>query len=152
MNGTDRSEDTERSKKQKEKYEKIIGLPRHQSQKRKRMDIKDRAAQFASFQALSGFSDDIEETARLTENRDFVTEEREYVINEALNKLIEVINKKPFAEITYFKEDGKKQGGAYIVYKGNLRAYNEVKKSLIFTDNTEILLDDICDVCLYRSI
>lgn len=64
MSETVRSEDTERNP-----YEKIINLPRHISKKRKKMSISDRAAQFSSFKALTGFEEEIAETAKETQEK-----------------------------------------------------------------------------------
>ena len=46
----------------KEKYSDIIYLPRHEPDpdKHPRMDVYNRAAQFAPFAALTGFDDSIE--------------------------------------------------------------------------------------------
>ena len=44
-----------------EEYDDIINLPHHVSQRHKPMDISKRAAQFAPFNALSGFEDAIHE-------------------------------------------------------------------------------------------
>lgn len=46
----------------KEKYSDIIDLPRHEPDpdKHPRMDVYNRAAQFAPFAALTGFDDSIE--------------------------------------------------------------------------------------------
>lgn len=43
-----------------EKYEKIINLPHHVSEKHMQMSMRSRAAQFAPFAALTGFDEDIE--------------------------------------------------------------------------------------------
>ena len=48
----------------KEKYSDIIGLPHHQSEVHARMSMRDRAAQFAPFAALRGYSDRIENERR----------------------------------------------------------------------------------------
>ena len=48
-------------------YDDIINLPRHISKTRDCMSMRDRAAQFAPFAALTGYDDAIEETARLTD-------------------------------------------------------------------------------------
>ncbi len=45
-------------------YEDIIGLPHHVSKTHPPMPVADRAAQFASFAALTGFGEAVEETAR----------------------------------------------------------------------------------------
>ncbi len=47
-----------------EKYGDIINLPHHVSQNHPRMPAAGRAAQFASFAALTGYEDAIDETAR----------------------------------------------------------------------------------------
>ncbi|MBO4819012.1 MAG: hypothetical protein J5528_02630 [Firmicutes bacterium] len=43
------------------KYEDIIMLPHHVSEKRHHMSNHDRAAQFAPFAALTGFEEEIDE-------------------------------------------------------------------------------------------
>ncbi|MDO4496939.1 MAG: hypothetical protein Q4B58_03775 [Bacteroidales bacterium] len=48
-------------------YDDIINLPHYQSPNRKRMSMRDRAAQFAPFAALTGHSEALAETARKTE-------------------------------------------------------------------------------------
>ena len=50
------------------KYDDIINLPHHVSKKHSQMPIADRAAQFAPFAALTGYGEQIKETARTTEN------------------------------------------------------------------------------------
>ncbi|MBP5201216.1 hypothetical protein J6Z39_00990 [bacterium] len=47
-----------------ERYAKIINLPHHVSTRRPPMTLNSRAAQFAPFAALSGYNDDIDDTAR----------------------------------------------------------------------------------------
>ncbi len=51
------------------KYNDIINLTHHISKKHPQMSIEARAAQFAPFAALKGYSDAIKETARITESR-----------------------------------------------------------------------------------
>ena len=48
-------------------YEKIVNLPHHVSHSRAQMPLRDRAAQFAPFAALTGYGEAIDETARQTE-------------------------------------------------------------------------------------
>jgi hypothetical protein len=49
-------------------YEDILSLPYPFPTRRKRMSLTERAAQFAPFAALSGFSDSITEAAGKSEN------------------------------------------------------------------------------------
>ena len=47
-------------------YADIIDLPHHVSQNHPQMSMRDRAAQFAPFAALTGYEAEVGETARLT--------------------------------------------------------------------------------------
>lgn len=49
------------------KYDHIIDLPHKQSAKRPHMPAADRAAQFAPFAVLTGYSEELAETARAVE-------------------------------------------------------------------------------------
>ncbi len=53
-----------------EKYGDIINLPHHVSRNHPQMPAAARAAQFASFAALSGYEDAIDETARTVNEED----------------------------------------------------------------------------------
>ena len=58
-------------------YEGILHLPHHRSEKHPAMSMRDRAAQFSSFRALSGYEDAIDETSRLTDRRAERSEEEQ---------------------------------------------------------------------------
>lgn len=49
------------------RYDDIIDLPHHQSADRPHMTMRERAAQFAPFAALTGHEEELEDTARLHE-------------------------------------------------------------------------------------
>ena len=48
------------------KYDDIIDLPHPDPKRHRRMDVGDRAAQFAPFAALTGFEEEIEAQAELS--------------------------------------------------------------------------------------
>ena len=52
------------------KYDDIINLPHHVSKKHKQMSLENRSAQFAPFAALSGYHEEIKETARIVNEKD----------------------------------------------------------------------------------
>ena len=52
-----------------EKYRDMIDLPYPGESKHTRMPVRDRAAQFAPFAALTGFGAVLKETERITEKR-----------------------------------------------------------------------------------
>lgn len=58
-----------------EKYASILHLPHHVSKVHPQLSMEQRAAQFSPFQALTGYEDEIEETERLTLEKEELTEE-----------------------------------------------------------------------------
>ena len=101
-----------------------------------------RAAQFAPFAALTGFDEEVEETARLTDSK---VELDEYQKAELNDKLMFLNNSEDDEEvsITYFVPDKKKFGGAYVTKKGIVLKIREYEKDVIMDDGTEIPIDDI---------
>ena len=50
-----------------EKYDDIINMPHHESTKHPKLSIKQRAAQFAPFAALTGYEEEVEKTIKHVE-------------------------------------------------------------------------------------
>ncbi len=128
------------------KYDDIINLAHHVSTKRARMSMRDRAAQFSPFAALTGHDEAIEETARLTDRKVEIDEKTKSVLNDKLLFIGENINKKPIVVITYFLDDTLKSGGAYITVEGVVRKVDNVEKTVIMADRRVIPICDICDI------
>ena len=101
-----------------------------------------RAAQFAPFAALTGFDEEVEETARITDSK---VELDEYQKAELNDKLLFLINSEDDEEVSikYFVPDKKKSGGAYITKKGIVLKIRDYEKDIIMNDGTEIPIDDI---------
>ena len=66
-------------------YDDIINLPHPVSKNHPQMPLRDRAAQFAPFAALTGHDAAIKETARLTDERLELSEEAIAQLNEKIN-------------------------------------------------------------------
>lgn len=126
------------------RYEDIINLPHHQSDKRPHMSNYERAAQFSPFAALTGFDDEINEAARLTDCRPQLTEDQLNSLDEAIQQISDL--DKPLIAVTFFVPDVNKSGGSYRVYTGTLRFLDLGEGKLKFTDDTAIPLDDVVDV------
>lgn len=125
------------------KYDDIINLPRYEI-KHKRMSIESRSAQFAPFSALTGYEDEVRETGRVTDNKIELDDEQKQIIN---NKLLYVlINNDSEVTITYFVRDLKKSGGKYVDKTGYIKKIDRIKQLIIFTDKTQIVIDDIINV------
>lgn len=58
------------------KYDDIINLPHYELRYHTRMSMYSRAAQFAPFAALTGYDEQIKETARITRDRIELTDEK----------------------------------------------------------------------------
>lgn len=123
-------------------YKDIINLPAH-SVKRHRLSLYDRAAQFAPFAALTGFGAVINETSRLTDSKPELSEDTARLLNERIHLLEKNIKSKPEIELMYFVPDSKKSGGSVQKFRGRLRRVDEFSRELIFTDKTQIAIDDV---------
>ena len=51
------------------KYDDIINMPHHVSKKHPRLSMKQRAAQFAPFAALTGYDDAVQNTVKKSEEK-----------------------------------------------------------------------------------
>ena len=72
-------------------YEDIINLPHYEPKNHPRMSSYNRATQFAPFSALTGYEEQVKETARLTEKK--------IEIDDGLK---EILGNKLFASIILF--------------------------------------------------
>lgn len=126
------------------KYEDIIHLPHHVSEKRPSMPMADRAAQFAPFAALTGYDAAIKETARVTDKERDLDEDEKRLIDEKIRKAIECPDKKIWIE--FFKADTKKRGGEYIWVCGYIKKYDAFFRTLELDDGIKISIDSISDM------
>lgn len=127
------------------KYDDIINLPHHTSNRHPRMPIGDRAAQFSPFAALVGYGDAIHEAGRITEERVELSEDMLNELNEKMNLLKNSISQEPFIHITYFKPDISKNGGAYIKVSGHIKKVDE-NGGFIKLDKAIIPIMDIIEI------
>ena len=130
----------------KNKYDEIIGLPHHVSKTRPQMPMSDRAAQFAPFSALTGYDSAIKETERLTDKKIELDEEALAILNMRRRLLVDTLDEKPEVEITYFKPDERKAGGAYLTITGVVKMINDFERLITMKDGTKIPMDDIIDI------
>ena len=102
-------------------YDDILNLPHPTSQNHPRMSLHDRAAQFSPFAALTGHEAAIKETARLTDDKQILSEDVIEKINGQLKIIAENIGAEQEITVTYFVPDSKKSGGAYVDCAGTVR-------------------------------
>lgn len=124
-------------------YEDIIDLPYPYPSKRRCCSAADRAAQFCSFAALTGFDAEIDEEARYTAECIEQGEEARRELDEKQALLLAAAELQPQVTVTFFRPDKKKSGGAYINVQGRLKRIDEVERLLCLCDGTAIPLDTI---------
>ena len=128
------------------KYDSIINLPHYELKNHKRMSIKVRSAQFSPFAALVGYSDEIHETARITESKIEISDDMKSIIDMKLQLVENNIKQKPQITILYFEKDKRKSGGKYIEYTGNVKKIDLIDNIIIFVDGKKISLNNILDL------
>lgn len=128
------------------KYDDIINLPHHISNKHPQMTLEARAAQFAPFAALTGYDDAVKETARLTNERIELDEETKSILDNKIQIIKEHISTRPEISFTYFIPDLKKDGGKYVTVTGIVRKIDEYRQVIILEDKTEIPINEIINI------
>lgn len=114
--------------------------------KPKKLGIRQRAAQFAPFAALSEFDDEVEEKNRKTDDRILLDSNIKDIINYKLQEIIYSIGDSPFVKIKYFVEDKLKTGGKYKFYEGRIKKIDKIYRKIIFLSGKIIFIDDILDI------
>ena len=128
------------------KYDEIINITHFDPVNHKRMSMTERAAQFSPFAALTGYSESVKETARLTKNKKELSEDMKYEIDMKLQLIEEHLKEKPEVSVLHFIKDKKKSGGDYNEFTGIIRRIDKANGKLIFIDKTIIDLKDIIDI------
>ena len=131
------------------KYGKILNLSRPESSYPK-ASAEQRASQFMPFDALTGYSDEIDEASRLTDETPFV-EDDEYLLAH-LNECINILKNHPEEkrEITFviFIKDKKKEGGRYQKIRGVIRKIDETIREFVLEDRRHIPFDMVVDIII----
>lgn len=127
-------------------YDDIINLEHHVSKKHPPMSLYARSAQFAPFAALTGYEDAVRETARETCEQIDIDDEIKAILDGKIQMLSEQIKKRPEVSITYFLQDLRKDGGAYITVEGVIKKIDTYNQNIVLVDKTEIPINDIIDI------
>lgn len=128
------------------KYDDIINMEHHVSNKHPHMSIHDRAAQFAPFAAITEHRDVVKEKARLTDKRIEIDEELKKELDRKLQILQKNIDEKYKISFIYFIPDLKKEGGRYITVTGIIKRIDEYEDIIVLEDKTKIPIKEIIDI------
>ncbi len=135
-------------------YADIVDLPHHQSSKHPHMSLYDRAAQFSSYKALSGYEDMIGEEARQTDRKTDLEEPGLDVLNQKLNLINDMLDdgENPAITFTFFVADTKKEGGAYVTRTERVKRIDALEQVVILCSadahgfNETIPIRDIVEI------
>ena len=145
------------------KYEDMLYLKRPVSRNHPPMDLKDRAAQFSPFAALTGYDDAVKETARQTEQRRELDEYEKAALDEQLRELEAQLQNlengknqaAPRVTVTCFIPDEYKAGGAYRTFTAADKKINHDRRGIILQNGTQegecVLLDDILKLDIHMD-
>jgi len=110
------------------------------------MSMRDRAAQFSPFAALTGFEEIIDESARLTDEMNEITQDKRSQIDSVIKTVSENLRRKPRMRIEYFIPDPRKAGGKYVTVIKNIVKIDEIEGRLIASDGSSVDIDSIWDI------
>lgn len=127
-------------------YEDIINLPHHISTTHPQMSLRDRAAQFSPFAALTGHDEAIKETERLTNSRMELDKDIKMRLNEKLQIVNDNIHVGIAVTFTYFVPDERKEGGEYVTHTGSVKKIDRYKNVVIMNDTTIIPIEEITEI------
>ncbi len=127
-------------------YDDIIKTAYPIPSKYPKMSVTGRAAQFSPFAALTGYSDAIEESGRLTKRKAKLDPSVKEELNRKLYYLSTITQELPEITVTYFLRDPIKMGGTYFKKTGNLKRVDTYQHFILYTDGTLILMDDIFQI------
>lgn len=103
-----------------------------------------------TFAALTGYEEDITETARRTDSQLNTSEDEEKL--ERLNRIIAFLRENaashPRISVTYFVPDRRKDGGKYLSEEGCFKKTDEAEMSLCLTNGKKFYISDIYDIML----
>lgn len=128
------------------RYDDMLSHPAHVSVTHPHMSLYDRAAQFAPFKALTGYEDDVDEAARLTDKRIELDEDRIERLDARLQLLEEHLAEAPTVSITFFQPDARKEGGSYETVSGVIKKIDVIHRKIIFKSGQSIAIDSVYEI------
>ncbi len=123
-------------------YSDIININYEISSRHPRMSIQNRASQFAPFNALTGYSDLIDEASKIRDKKIELYKDLEDNINDKLIYIIDNIKDSINIIVTYYDNKNMK----YIKKKCIVKKVDTIYNFIKLDDNTKISLFDIINI------
>lgn len=128
------------------RYDDLLDLPHPVILLRPRMSALTRAAQFNPFAALTGYDDQVKETARLTDDEIDLSSGALSMLDLQLQYLMAHLEDRLTVEIAYFIPDAKKAGGRYDLHTGIIKRIDTYARQLIFFADNNISNGQVIDL------
>lgn len=130
------------------KYDDIINMKHFVSKRYPQMSMRDRAAQFSPFAALTGYDAAIKETARLTDRRVDLNDDMLQKLDEKMCVIRKRLDsgQKCRTVISYFEKDLKKDGGRYLDISGEVKRIDGYRNVIVLMDGNIIPIEDIMNI------
>ena len=123
-------------------YTDILYLSHYEFLYHPRMSIANRAAQFAPFDALTGYKEAVFEKGRKTTPYRILTDDVFYDLNQKMEKL----KNGQKIRITYFLPDELKIGGKYLEEEVILKKIDAIQKKVYFQNHFAISFWQILNI------
>ena len=124
-------------------YADIIDLPHHQSPTRPHMRLYDRAAQFSSYKALTGYEDMVAEEARVTEEKISLEDFELELLNQKLQLIAD--SDHPTVTFTMFVPDQTKDGGSYAKITDTVKRVDMTERKIVLMSTRESGMNNTID-------
>ena len=132
-------------------YDDLIALPHPKSDWRLPMPMRNRAAQFAPFAALTGYDEAVQEAGRRTEGRIELSEDEAEKLNRRLCWLRDHVKDAPKVTVSWFVPDAVKDGGAYRTVTDHVTAWKAHRRVLVLKSGIAVPVEEITDVSAASS-
>ena len=129
----------------------LLCCARPRTENRAPMPMKNRAAQFAPFAALTGYDDAVRETERLTDRRPEIGEDRAEILDRRLRWLRDHPDRIPEITVTWFVPDIRKNGGACRTRTCRAKRLDTRHSILLLEDGECVPISEICDLQISQA-
>ena len=107
------------------------------------VDASEQMDLFSPFTVLTGYDAVLQEAGRLTQPQKELDEGVQAELNGQLRVLAGLLDQHPAVTVTWFRPDGKKEGGDYLVATGAVRKIETYREVMILEGGEQIPFRDL---------
>ena len=107
------------------------------------VDASEQMDLFSPFTALTGYDVVLQEAGRLTTLQKELDEGVQEELDKQLRVLAGLLDQHPAVTVTWFRPDGKKEGGNYLIATGAVRKIDAYREVMILEGGEQIPFRDL---------